>query len=42
VNRQFAIGREFYEVPLEEKMKYVPDGLGALAAPRIRVPCRKG
>ncbi|KZT51519.1 Clavaminate synthase-like protein [Calocera cornea HHB12733] len=25
VNRQFALGREFYELPLEEKMKYVPD-----------------
>ncbi|EJU03186.1 Clavaminate synthase-like protein [Dacryopinax primogenitus] len=25
VNRQFAIGREFYELPLEEKSKYVPD-----------------
>ncbi|KAI0032097.1 Clavaminate synthase-like protein [Vararia minispora EC-137] len=27
VNHQFAIGREFYELPLEEKLKYVPDGL---------------
>ncbi|KAH9957691.1 Clavaminate synthase-like protein [Russula dissimulans] len=27
VNRQFSIGREFYELPLEEKLKYVPDGL---------------
>ncbi|KZT51518.1 Clavaminate synthase-like protein [Calocera cornea HHB12733] len=25
VNRQFALGREFYELPLEEKLKYVPD-----------------
>ncbi|KDQ56079.1 hypothetical protein JAAARDRAFT_36866 [Jaapia argillacea MUCL 33604] len=25
VNRQFAIGREYYELPLEEKLKYVPD-----------------
>jgi isopenicillin N synthase-like dioxygenase len=28
VNRQFALGREFYELPLEEKRKYVPAGLG--------------
>ncbi|KZV87658.1 Clavaminate synthase-like protein [Exidia glandulosa HHB12029] len=27
VNRQFAIGRRFYELPLEEKEKYVPKGL---------------
>lgn len=27
VNRQFAIGREFYELPLEEKSKYTPEGL---------------
>ncbi|KAI0029137.1 Clavaminate synthase-like protein [Vararia minispora EC-137] len=27
VDRQFAIGREFYEIPLEEKIKYVPEGL---------------
>jgi isopenicillin N synthase-like dioxygenase len=25
VNRQFAIGRTFYELPLEEKLRYVPD-----------------
>jgi len=25
VNRQFSLGREFYELPLEEKLKYVPD-----------------
>jgi len=25
VNRQFALGRQFYELPLEEKLKYVPD-----------------
>ncbi|EPQ56027.1 Clavaminate synthase-like protein [Gloeophyllum trabeum ATCC 11539] len=25
VNRQFALGKEFYELPLEEKLKYVPD-----------------
>lgn len=30
VNRQFAIGKRFYELPLEEKLKYVPEGLGAL------------
>ncbi len=29
VNRQFAIGKQLYEVPLEEKLKYVPQGLGA-------------
>ena len=29
VNRQFAIGRQFYdETPLDEKLKYVPEGLG--------------
>jgi len=25
VNRQFALGKDFYELPLEEKKKYVPD-----------------
>jgi isopenicillin N synthase-like dioxygenase len=30
VNRQFALGREFYELPLEEKQKYTPAGLGVL------------
>jgi isopenicillin N synthase-like dioxygenase len=25
VDRQFAIGKNFYELPLEEKLKYVPD-----------------
>lgn len=25
VNRQFAIGKAFYDLPLEEKMQYVPD-----------------
>lgn len=31
VNRQFSIGKHFYEsTPLEEKLKYVPEGLGAL------------
>jgi hypothetical protein len=25
VNRQFAIGKAFYDLPLEEKLKYVPD-----------------
>lgn len=25
VDRQFAIGKRFYELPLEEKLKYVPD-----------------
>ena len=28
VNRQFSIGKQFYELPLEEKLKYVPVGLG--------------
>ena len=29
VNRQFAIGRQFYdETPLDVKLKYVPEGLG--------------
>ncbi|RPD72452.1 Clavaminate synthase-like protein [Lentinus tigrinus ALCF2SS1-7] len=27
VNRQFSLGKQFYELPLEEKLKYVPDGL---------------
>ncbi|KAI0311628.1 Clavaminate synthase-like protein [Amylostereum chailletii] len=27
VNRQFALGKELYELPLEEKLKYVPEGL---------------
>ncbi|KAI0301692.1 Clavaminate synthase-like protein [Multifurca ochricompacta] len=27
VNRQFSVGRELYELPLEEKLKYVPEGL---------------
>ena len=25
VDRQFALGQAFYELPLEEKLKYVPD-----------------
>ena len=28
VNRQFSLGKKFYELPLEEKLKYVPEGLG--------------
>ena len=28
VNRQFAIGKRLYDIPLEEKLKYVPEGLG--------------
>lgn len=28
VNRQFAIGKQLYELPSEEKLKYVPEGLG--------------
>jgi len=27
VNRQFALGNRFYELPLEEKLKYIPAGL---------------
>ncbi|KAI0090927.1 Clavaminate synthase-like protein [Irpex rosettiformis] len=27
VNRQFSIGKRLYDIPLEEKLKYVPDGL---------------
>ncbi|EKM58679.1 uncharacterized protein PHACADRAFT_193797 [Phanerochaete carnosa HHB-10118-sp] len=27
VNRQFAIGKQLYDVPLAEKLKYVPEGL---------------
>ncbi|EKM58677.1 uncharacterized protein PHACADRAFT_253164 [Phanerochaete carnosa HHB-10118-sp] len=27
VNRQFAIGKRFYDVPVEEKLKHVPEGL---------------
>jgi isopenicillin N synthase-like dioxygenase len=30
VNRQFAMGKNFYELPLEEKLRYVPQGLGKL------------
>jgi isopenicillin N synthase-like dioxygenase len=36
VNQQFALGREFYELPLEEKLKYVPEGLGTSAAPNLK------
>ena len=28
VNRQFSVGKQFYELPLKEKLKYVPEGLG--------------
>ncbi len=28
VNRQFSLGKQFYDLPLEEKLKYVPEGLG--------------
>ncbi|KAI0685643.1 Clavaminate synthase-like protein [Cytidiella melzeri] len=27
VNRQFAIGKRLYDLPVEEKLKYVPEGL---------------
>lgn len=33
VDRQFALGKQFYELPLEEKLKYVPQGLGAFVDP---------
>lgn len=32
VNRQFSIGKQFYELPVEEKLKYVPEGLGMLSS----------
>ena len=28
VNRQFSLGKQFYDLPLEEKLKYVPTNLG--------------
>lgn len=31
VNKQFSIGKQFYELPVEEKLKYVPEGLGMLS-----------
>jgi hypothetical protein len=44
VNRQFALGRDFYELPLEEKQKYIPEGLGSSLSfsklyLRILIPC---
>ncbi|KAK7688780.1 hypothetical protein QCA50_008320 [Cerrena zonata] len=27
VNRQFSIGKQFYDLPIEEKLNYVPEGL---------------
>ena len=38
VNRQFSLGKQFYELPLEEKLKYVPDGLGE-SSRWSTVPC---
>lgn len=32
VNKQFAIGKEFYDLPKEEKDKYIPEGLGMYPA----------
>jgi isopenicillin N synthase-like dioxygenase len=32
VDRQFALGREFYELELDEKLKYKPAGLGMWCA----------
>ena len=28
VDRQFALGKQFYELPLEVKQQYTPEGLG--------------
>ncbi|KAJ7279959.1 Clavaminate synthase-like protein [Mycena rebaudengoi] len=48
VNRQFAIGRTFYELPLEEKLRYVPDNFriggfnGYMPAGRIIVDRNTG
>lgn len=36
VNRQFHYGKQFYELPLEEKLKYVPSGLGKLLISTVR------
>lgn len=33
VNRQFSLGNRFYELPLEEKLKYIPLGLGTFFIP---------
>lgn len=35
VNRQFAIGKEFFEIPEEERLKYVPEGLGEYQTKQI-------
>ena len=40
VNRQFSLGKRFYELPVEEKVKYVPDGLGKSHVP-IKVRTRR-
>lgn len=37
VNRQFSLGKRFYELPLEEKLKYVPEGLGMCCRQRATV-----
>ncbi|KAJ7082405.1 Clavaminate synthase-like protein [Mycena belliarum] len=48
VNRQFAIGKAFYDLPLEEKMRYVPDNFmqggfnGYMPAGRIVVDPNTG
>jgi len=38
VNRQFAIPRHFYELPVEEKLKFVPEGLGACFLKIVAIP----
>ncbi|KAJ7921418.1 Clavaminate synthase-like protein [Mycena leptocephala] len=48
VNRQFAIGKAFYDLPLEEKLRYVPDNFdkggfnGYMPAGRIIVDPNTG
>ena len=40
VNRQFSIGKHFYyETPLEEKLKYVPEGLGTSVMTHLCTRC---
>ncbi len=36
VDRQFALGKQYYELPLEEKSKYIPEGLGVPLCSRHR------
>ena len=39
VNRQFAIGKEFYDLPLEGKKKYTVEGLGTRDSNFSRSAC---